>query len=285
MVREEFVERWSARSISSALRLLEGKSGVTAPFGETEGGHLDLRGIKLDQVLTISNRTLERIDFSYSEFARAQFRKTSLSECRFDSSLIQLQDLRSIFFNVSFVAADMRGSSFGHRISTFRRCDFHGSDLRGVSGSRAKFEQCNFSSAQIRNSMMGNSLFERCVFDGIIRKCIFNGGAGGGFRRCDLSNVHFLDCGFVNLEFQDCTFSSEVIHFTEWSKAFTVFNEKVKASSALADNEKLGSLREAWKEGIEFTRSQLVDKKDLIEFLGDDVGEEVFQVFRSLDAS
>jgi hypothetical protein len=81
---------------------------------------------------------------------------------------------RCDFAAVRFAAGSM---SAGAVRTTWRRCTFLRSDLRGVLPGTARFEDCRFEDARLEGWICRNADFVGCTFAGTLREVVFSGRA------------------------------------------------------------------------------------------------------------
>ena len=171
--KKQLQSRWDKTKADEIKNALLGNVKLCSPFGKTESGNIDLRGIVIDENLRPIGLELDSIDFTLSSFEGLIFAESILKNCNFDKAKIQWGDYKSEFYNCTFKQAKMEGSGFGGRISLYNSCDFSKADISGASGSRANFYDCNFDRAKVNKTLFGNSKFTRCYFSGTLKGVFF----------------------------------------------------------------------------------------------------------------
>jgi uncharacterized protein YjbI with pentapeptide repeats len=173
--------RWSelnAFDLRSAL--VSGQS----PFGVTDKGLQDFRGIAISQVL--NKIQVERADFSYSVRALGQLGGAArFRDCIFDGSVYE-GTIYGEFEGCSFKEARLSGSVL---MGGFISCDLEAADLSRCRASQVKFEDCRFVIANLRKASFFDCVFVHCALDG----CKWRSGSVAGSR--------FQECTFVGADF------------------------------------------------------------------------------------
>src|SRR5258707_13148425 len=118
----------------------------------------------LGGITSIEGANWHSIDFSSSHLPGLRF-----LDCRIDDSLFdrcRMDDLRvwnTIFSNVSFRSADLRGAVLGgvgrRGRNSFRDVDFSAADLRGTIYKAAEFVRCKFNHAKLYKVDFQSSAF------------------------------------------------------------------------------------------------------------------------------
>ncbi|MFI4851707.1 MAG: pentapeptide repeat-containing protein [Gimesia chilikensis] len=173
--RKELKERWSDDLIESVLaQFRSGKN--PAPFGHTESGLCDLRGLMIRGILR--NVTMNLIDLTCCSTERGgaflgctfndvdlsnSMLKTNIdgrfSACRFVEANLNGALFRGSFENCSFLKAKLK-NSVGESVS-FIDCCFDSTDLRG-----AHLCACSFNTCTWKDVKFGNGSFYRSKFTG-----------------------------------------------------------------------------------------------------------------------
>jgi hypothetical protein len=139
-------------------------------------------------------------------FERIAVRRVSFR----DSDFFFLGVFGCIFEDCDFTGARISAGQLSHfPPSIFRRCRFHGLDLRTVSPFTARFEECSFSNSDLRGWNCALTEFVRCVFAGPLVKVLFSGrpwGPGAHDKRLGRSKNEFTGNDFRQADLRDCSF-------------------------------------------------------------------------------
>lgn len=172
------IERLRARWDDAALRganeaLVNGQ--LSSPFGQTEAGMADFRGVVLSEILR--EKTYERADFAlmsrtwaaqfiYCRFVDCFFilgqldinLGSSFEACNFSRANLNEAHLRGKFVGCNFEKTKCRGAVAVE--TTFEDCRFLGADLRRADLIRCKFLDCTADGARFGGGSLGSSYFE-----------------------------------------------------------------------------------------------------------------------------
>lgn len=184
------------------------------PFGDAGvqrvAGRLDLRNLHVAEpyavkttrtpladvtvlggVTSIERANWKSIDFSSSQLPSVRFLDCKIRDCLFDRCrLSDLRVWRTVFANVSFRSADLRGAMLGgtrendDRRVSYHDVDFTGADMRGTMYGAAEFVRCKFNHAKLDKVDFQSSAFTDCSFEGELREVMFyrTGFRGSGSR-------------------------------------------------------------------------------------------------------
>ena len=175
-------ERWNEHPCSQLRRLLLNAPSCPSPFGLTDDGLCDFRGIRIED--SLHNLTIERVDFSNAELGHGQFMGT-VQACKFVEFSCD-GNLGERFSDCDFRKARLSNSVvYGQFVS----CDFSNANLTGVRGRNIRFEDCSFEGANLRKASFYDSMFVRCK----IRNSKFGSGslAGSKFEDCEIEGADF----------------------------------------------------------------------------------------------
>lgn len=146
MNKKQLVARWDDEQIAEvnrALAAITGKQNLhkkerlfpSSPFGQTDNGHEDFRGLVLSQ--TAQYLTVQQVDLSYAHFADAASLNTStFTNCCFDGVKLNSRYVTRHFSLCSFRGANMNNARIGER---FEDCDFTKSNLSKAIANNALF--------------------------------------------------------------------------------------------------------------------------------------------------
>ena len=197
---KELMDRWRDHDAVVANR---------SPFGRTENGQHDLRGI------TFRNKTLKSlglfdIDFSSADLDNLWIEDCVFDECRFDRAILTQLGVRGgRFNNCSFRKSDMRASFIGYHGTEINHCTFDGVRLARTSFRNAIFTGIKFRGREWSNIEFCPSGFWDCAFSGVFKGCMFFGdyrlpddlvkygpARRTGFHNVSLEEVEFRWTGF-----------------------------------------------------------------------------------------
>ncbi|MBL7953629.1 MAG: pentapeptide repeat-containing protein [Flavobacteriales bacterium] len=148
-----------------------------SPFGKTNEGLLDLRGLNFDLRME-----LLRVEFKPADFGKARFKGARIELCTFTDSLWEGVDLTdfvesgSTYFGCHFAKCSFQAALIGYRGSRFVQCTFVQCDFKSASFIRPEFDDCVFDSDKLYGCDFFGSSFERCKFSGTMEDVWFRGG-------------------------------------------------------------------------------------------------------------
>ncbi len=279
-INKSIQQRWSG--FTSILESLFRGDIVSSPFGVTESGQEDFRGILLETNIRPVGLNLASCDFGFLRAQKLIFAESSIASSSFKGSQLALGDFKSSFLDVSFADSKLRGSGLGANGSSYSGCDFSRSDLSGSTGLGGRFERCQFDKTKWNNSLMGECCFYSCRFTGEIRGVIFGGVHGASMVNCDLSNASFIDCTFNEFRFSDCKSSEDTLLFCDWPKALACFKKEVRTRRDFGAIELATRWIGVWEKRLNITPQNMVDRADLAKQVGPVAGEAIFKVFHDI---
>ena len=170
------VDRWEENRVSDLRRALR-EDGCNSPFGQTDEGLCDFRGVVINE--SLHQLTITSVDFSEARMDSGQFAAT-VKRCRFTKCKFE-SNVGNEFIECDFGAANLANCVFRGK---FVECDFSAANLTNVRGSHVRFEDCNFDGANLRKASFYDSTFVRCK----ITNCKFGSGslAGSKFEDCEI---------------------------------------------------------------------------------------------------
>lgn len=180
----ELKSRWSRVATDTRAAMVDESA---TPFGMTEGGLHDLRGIRLRGA--INRLSIARVDLAYSEMGTdgqlgGGF---NAAACRFDSCRYE-STLDGTFEDCTFIEARLARCTIR---KVFRTCNFSNARMEYVAGDGLLFESCDFSDTNLRRAQLYRCEFIRCRF------------SGTKFRGAALTGSRFVECTFEDVELVD----------------------------------------------------------------------------------
>lgn len=181
---KRFDSRWRegvGKCFVDAL-VLQGRSGNgfgvhESPFGTTEGGLLDLRGLEVPSRTQLRRVVFSPADFSGSNWGRVWLERSSFEDSVFDSSrLLSASDHGNSFSKCRFLRASFRDAKVGYLGSRYRECVFDRTDFRGAGFIRPEYDSCTFSDCRLDGVDFNGASFEFCSFSGLLTNVWFRGG-------------------------------------------------------------------------------------------------------------
>lgn len=191
MNKKQLSERWL--KFGNFTKLLAATNNLSrSPFGESESGRQDFRGIRLSTEAFptgggFSNESHEidliNCDFSFLKLEGFDFKNSKILNCLFSDSVLT-GDIR--FFNVEIDGCNFDGC-------TFKDVNFTSSILKNTSFSGwKKSSKCSFNSKLIEGCQFSGEIKGVDFSDSPIKKSIFKGSVAG---------CNFL--GVYDLQFED----------------------------------------------------------------------------------
>lgn len=171
--KKQWVSRWEPEQIAAVnkgLAAITGKQNLhkkdrsfpSSPFGKTDAGLDDFRGIVLTEA--VQYLTVQNLDLSYAIFEpTGGLIYSTFTNCRFDGVKLDGRFITKIFKHCSFQKAILKNAAFGER---FEDCDFTGSNVSYTKGTDVSFIRCQFSDANFRGAHLMYCKFEECLFEG-----------------------------------------------------------------------------------------------------------------------
>lgn len=270
-------KRWGASEIASILVPLKQGLLPISPFGKTNKGSVDLRGIPLKEPLLLSDVSFDNLDLSFSNIQKLLSIRCSFVDCSFEGATVSLLNNESGFYRVDFSRAEISKSGSAGAAKFFA-CNFNGSDLTGGNFKTGSFENCDFSRATIKLVEFGECEISDSIFDGNFKKCFFR----GLLSRCDFRAAVFIDCAFYGVELNDCLLSKDMILFKNWMNCFVKICQSVEAD-ALSDvaRNSLDKWCAVWQQLKGVVRDEVIDYQNLKEQEGREVADELFAFFKA----
>jgi len=174
MNKKPFIARWETEqtAVNKALAAVTGKRNLhkkvrnfpSSPFGLTEDGLQDFRGIVLVEI--IQYLTVQKLDLSYASFKDGTGLIVSqFSHCCFDGMKLDGAMVSRQFSHCSFRKVSLKNAGISER---FEDCDFTGCNLSRAKAIDVTFIRCHFTDVNFRGAMFMHCRFEDCSFEGAI---------------------------------------------------------------------------------------------------------------------
>lgn len=218
-----------------------------SPFGETEDGLLDFRGLKFGDRIE-----LLRVEFKPADFSKAQFKEARIELCSFADSLWEEADFRgliergSAYQSCRFINCSFDNAILGYRGSRFNLCIFQKCNFNRVSFIRPTFDDCVFENNNLIGCDFFGSSFERCEFNGAVEDVRFR----GGFPLSDFESKYgksrpnkMLNVSFKNADLIEVTYSDQCDLSTV---SFPIVGEYALLDNWLDRLQRLEQLSELW---------------------------------------
>ena len=181
---KQLVTRWqtaAGKDFVDHLTLM-GRSGngfsvSESPFGLTEGGLLDFRGLRVAE-----KAQLRRVVFGPADFGAASLKGAWLERCTFNNSKFdgtgfqKMAELGNEFINCCFLKSSFQEAALGYRGSRFVKCTFDSVGFSRTSFIRPEFDGCAFYHCKLDGCDLNGSSFDHCRFVGSLRNVWFRGG-------------------------------------------------------------------------------------------------------------
>ncbi len=169
---KDFVDR-----LTTMARSGNGFSVTESPFGLTEGGLLDFRGLRVGE-----KAQLRRVVFGPTDFGAALFKGVWLERCTFYNSKFdgtgfqKMSEHGNEFVDCSILKSSFREAALGYRGSRFLKCTFDCVDFSRAIFARPEFDGCAFYHCKLDGCDLNGSSFDHCRFVGSLRNVWFRGG-------------------------------------------------------------------------------------------------------------
>ena len=261
-----------------AISHFEAGSFASSPFGATEAGLVDFRGLPVPKPLILRQLKLSGIDLSFASFPKLILIGCDCQSVNLDgaSGALLLNASRLAHLSCSGARLADSGSVGG---ASCAGGSFKGCDLSGAVFKDTRFVECDFSDARLDDVDFGSSTIERSRFFGSIRKCFFR----GSVVQCDFKDAKFIDSAFYGAEFVECIFSTETLHVTDLAHLIERMQDiEVAASLSTRGKKSLELWRSIFEELNPSIKHWLIDKRSLVDTDGREVGEELFQYFQQI---
>lgn len=149
-------DRWNEHLRIDLRRLLSNTDSSPSPFGVTDEGLWDFRGICVNA--SLHSVTIVNVDFTDGMLGRGQL-MGSFRNCKFVEFACD-GTLGESFEECIFHKANLSKSVW---YGKFTNCDFSNANLTGVRGGNVKFEGCTFENADMRKASFYDSKFNNCT--------------------------------------------------------------------------------------------------------------------------
>lgn len=274
----DLVRRWDTNQKALVLASLKGGLSPLSPFGKTEEGLVDLRGLQLEEPLLLNELSADGLDLSFSRIPKMLCVRSNFVNCSLRKAKVLLLSNGSIFENVDFSHADISKSASGSA-TKFIDSSFKFSNLTGGGFKQGFFENCDFSNATLNMVEFGECDISDSVFDGVLNKCFFR----GSVNRCDFRSVAFIDCAFYGVELNDCLLSKDAILFKNWVEDCVRICRGAKGATMSDEARKsLDKWCGVWQKLEGVMRDEVIDYQSLRQQEGVEVADEIFAFFKSV---
>ncbi|MBX2827091.1 MAG: pentapeptide repeat-containing protein [Flavobacteriaceae bacterium] len=203
--------------VKEKLRLSGSLKGDTSPFGETQEGYLDFRGIDLSD-LRISHIKIEFADLSSSILRNVWLENSIISNSKLDKTdLSEFSDHGNKFDKVTFTNTKFNKAIIGYKGSNYLNCIFENSNFSKSGFIRTEFNNCLFLNCKLNGVDFNASSFEECSFSGNLSNVWFRGGYGykgdqyefGTSKKNLMKNVSFENAYLNDVHFSNhCNLST-----------------------------------------------------------------------------
>lgn len=215
MKPKELIERWEspmASPFKERILNLAKKGGELSthlsPFGFTDSGKIDFRGISIEHNM-ISRLIAKNIDFSHSNFKHSRFYNSVFENCYFnsadftDSSTHGGNQTDCTFENSKFNLASIGHDNTKYIRVLFRKCNFIRSGY-----VVPEFWSCQWIDCKLTGVNFEGSFFKDCNFEGKVSDVWFHGYYTGVLdnvkgRKNEMENVSFENATISSLNFSD----------------------------------------------------------------------------------
>jgi uncharacterized protein YjbI with pentapeptide repeats len=260
---------------------LKRSTAPASPFGFTEAGLKDLRGLELPLGgMTLRGLEAGKVDFSGSNLHSLVLISSRLADCDLSATDLRLMSNASEIYRCRFDSARM-ATSVMTGSARFYQCSFVGTDLTGGIFKQGLFEECDFTRATLDKLNVSASM----------RACTLSGDISGSFLRgkfegCNFLGASFLDCALYGATFRECQFGPNTLLFTRWPPVLKALAEAKEnhGLSAKALGRFARKMR-AWELTLPQVKHQVVDLKEFVSADGEEIGPQLFDFVRQVSAT
>ena len=115
----DLVRRWDTNQKALVLASLKGGLSPLSPFGKTEEGLVDLRGLQLEEPLLLNELSADGLDLSFSRIPKMLCVRSNFVNCSLRKAKVLLLSNGSIFENVDFSHAHLITIIYNYKFSLF----------------------------------------------------------------------------------------------------------------------------------------------------------------------
>lgn len=272
-----FVGRWDESGTRALVDAFKLGTRPVSPFGLTEQGREDFRGINVGSPVIVKEASIEGVDLSFSKIKKLLLIDSHFSDSVIDGAEMMLLNNSSSLSELSFVGSAMSMSgSVG--AAKFKDCDFTKSNLSNSIFKEGAFERCLFNRASLKGVDFGLASIKDSRFEGPIEECFFRGESA----RCDFSRSIFIDCAFYGVVFKSCDFSGSAIWIRNWSGAMKLLKSgNYMSRASFQAKELLFEKCKVWETLSNLIRENVVEYRDFV-VSGGDVADEIFGIFKKI---
>ena len=279
-----WVERWRDREVAL---------GDPSPFGVTDAGSRDFRGVSLRNVV-LKDSVVGDADFTAADLDHMRIENCALRNCNFDrATLTQLVTKASRFDDCRFRKADLRIANIGYCGTDFCRCVFDGVRVTRAGFLNAVFTDVEFIGKDWSHTVFNASGFWNCSFRGALKGITFRGDylfptqreIAGEPHRTGLHNVSFANADLHWVEFSNGCKLENVVLPTNGSVFICQARNLISAYASFGPGSKehevltryLGIVRPNPLKQSE----EIISRNDLIKLGGDEMGAMLYALLKS----
>lgn len=248
ILKDRWIVNDNAKKALGEIKLLFRNGGTLknehSPFGLTEDGLIDFRGIDLSQQ-KIRKIKLKNIDFSHSQFSHSRIEDSVFETVYFDNvDFTDISEQGNLFYEVKFFKCKFNLAGLGYDGSQYRHCSFEKSSFKKSVFIRGEFSKTQFIDCKLKGVDFNASSFNECSFVGKLEDVWFRGGYAfpsddtnfGKAKKNQMRNVSFSGAILEGVNFSnECDLSTvqlpdtnNYILFDNWKKRLEHLNEVIK---------------------------------------------------------
>lgn len=224
MSKKKLIERWNSVQNKKEVFLndLSTKNAVVLenlPFGFTEEGKCDLRGIHLkgfDEHSSNNRMGLINVVFDNCDLSFSDFEDLSLEQCRFTNCSIvsanweNVLEFENQFVNCNFQKVDFRHAFIGNRNSKYDACTFDSCNFQRCYFYSPQYLNVAFNNCNLKHFDFNGASFENCSFEGSMNNVTFRGKCPESKSETSVYKKNEMkQVSFENLDFHDLDFSND----------------------------------------------------------------------------
>lgn len=251
-LKSRWFENNDAKKALDGIKLIFKNGGMLknehSPFGLTEDGLIDFRGIDLRQQ-QIKKINVQNIDLSQSQFVNSWIEDSVFENANFENvDFSEMSEHGNQFHKVRFSNCKFNYAAIGYKGSQYEDCLFEKSNFTKAIFTRGEFTKSQLIDCKLKGIDFNASSFENCSFVGKLEDVWFRGGYAypsdntnfGKAKKNQMKNVSFSNAILEGVNFSNgCDLSTvqlpstnNYILFDNWKKRLEHLKKVIKEWAA-----------------------------------------------------